>query len=944
MDQDHSPLSSDSSDEEGVQHVRYEVTVIPDCEGVPRRLWMSKMVQLHNGDGLLVGEGICYSVDSTFVAGCNGALGDSFVAVQICKAFYPVDIPEDWRYSLRAWPIAHAFLNGSSLHDHNVRYEYNFKQASMGQPSSSTKRPYRSTRNPPRQSSGKAAELLTQESINAVSSKVCCSSNCVQPFPRDKIRAFRERMYRETSHEFKQHMKLDVHRQVHRNSQGKRVVTVEGIDVCLPAWRHIAGVSETSFYRFQGYVASGVQARPHGNAGLHKSRKQTLQATAILKSLFEKSADHMPHRSHTMPSGEKVVAMVMPASFTWKQTIPEINRTNACFGLKEVSPSNVSNIKKSNFPQYSAKKPGDNFARCSTCDRLNTLKRTAVAGLKRKYTRKLEKHLAKAKAHRDQYYANRYKSTAYPTECLTIMHDKMDHAKTASPVFSHKSKQLDGLMKLPVSVTGMIAHGHGDVKYAHYGLDLFAHDANYTVGSFAKLLRDLELPPKYSSRELFNGSGSAPLFCAVLQGADICKTLLRAMPADPIEATPLPPVLNVQMDNATGDNKNRYVFAFWSLLVAKKIFREVYVSFMLVGHTHDDIDALFGRWSMQLKKENFPTIPSLMKSFMDVDGVSDKPTIPHLIEEVPDFKTFIENALLDGDDRLVGHTKAQHFKFYMNAAGVPIMKYKIYCTDNDWLPEDGIKLWKEDSKGQSLWPRGHPVPVEYLEMRSVEDISKGITGFIKYWEALCNEDGTGEYRRRFEHYVFYWRAVLACLKEPIQASVALKDGFWPSTRVEATEEDELDDDGEAREEFGEDDLFVGNLRNRPLPSFRVARDLFDGYFVAIRPADEDPKPIWIARALSDPFADANHPNCMLIQYFKPASRVQNVQEFYHGWDSQKGLRWKVDEFQPPIWENTNSIVTAWKSKVKKDTVECVLKIPRATVDVINSSLSSYNSD
>jgi len=80
------------------------------------------------------------------------------------------------------------------------------------------------------------------------------------------------------------------------------------------------------------------------------------------------------------------------------------------------------------------------------------------------------------------------------------MHDKMDHAKTASLVFSHKSKQLDGLMKLQVSVTGMIAHGHGDVRYAHYGLDIFLHDSNYTVGSFAKLLRDLELPPKYSSR------------------------------------------------------------------------------------------------------------------------------------------------------------------------------------------------------------------------------------------------------------------------------------------------------------------------------------------------------------------------------------------------------------------------------------------------------------
>jgi hypothetical protein len=76
------------------------------------------------------------------------------------------------------------------------------------------------------------------------------------------------------------------------------------------------------------------------------------------------------------------------------------------------------------------------------------------------------------------------------------MHDKMDYAKTASPVFSHKTKQSDGLMKLPVLVTSMLVHGHGDVRYAHYGLDIFAHDVNYTVGSFAKLLQDLERPPK----------------------------------------------------------------------------------------------------------------------------------------------------------------------------------------------------------------------------------------------------------------------------------------------------------------------------------------------------------------------------------------------------------------------------------------------------------------
>jgi len=175
------------------------------------------------------------------------------------------------------------------------------------------------------------------------------------------------------------------------------------------------------------------------------------------------------------------------------------------------------------------------------------------------------------------------------------------------------------------------------------------------------------------------------------------------------------------------------MFVFSSLLIAKKIFQEVYMSFMLVGHTHDDINVLFGRWNMQLKKEIFPTIPALIKTFMDVDSV---PTNPHFIEEVLDFKVFIEGSILEGDEALVGHTKVQQFKFYLNSLGVPIMKCKRYYENSDWLSEEGeIKLWQEDSKGWSVWPRGKLVPVAHLPMRGMEDISKGISRFIKYWEA-----------------------------------------------------------------------------------------------------------------------------------------------------------------------------------------------------------------
>ena len=249
-------------------------------------------------------------------------------------------------------------------------------------------------------------------------------------------------------------------------------------------------------------------AQLHANSGLQKPRAHTVQATATLRCILEKSTDHMPHKSRVLSSGEKVVTKVLPATWKWKDSVPELNEVNTSFGLKKVSKSNVNKIRRQSFEEYKVKKPGDNFARCSSCDKYHSLQKLHQPGTHAALlvATKLQMHLNKAWAHHDLYAANRYRSKCFPHECVTIMHDKMDHAKTASPVFSHKTKHLDGLTKLPLSVTRMLAHGHGDVRYAHYGLDLYPHDANYTVGSFAKLLRDLELPPKSSSRALFQNS------------------------------------------------------------------------------------------------------------------------------------------------------------------------------------------------------------------------------------------------------------------------------------------------------------------------------------------------------------------------------------------------------------------------------------------------------
>ena len=84
----------DSSKDE-VDNVESVSVEIPECEGLPRRLWNTKCVILYNKEGKLVGEGMCHSVKSDLVVGANGPRGDSHVAIHICCSHSKEDIPQD---------------------------------------------------------------------------------------------------------------------------------------------------------------------------------------------------------------------------------------------------------------------------------------------------------------------------------------------------------------------------------------------------------------------------------------------------------------------------------------------------------------------------------------------------------------------------------------------------------------------------------------------------------------------------------------------------------------------------------------------------------------------------------------------------------------------------------------------------------------------------------
>jgi len=250
--------------------------------------------------------------------------------------------------------------------------------------------------------------------------------------------------------------KLDVHRGVHVNETGRKVITLESIDVCCTAWYIIHGVSKAEFYRQAVYAKEGRRSRNHGNLGLKKPREATKQATATLATIIVPLADAMPHKTRTLPTGEKVVEKVLPAGTKWKDLLLDVNAVGEKVGLEPISLSKLSAIKKAKFGDYITKRRGDKFARCSKCEKLKRLRDAHTMGTESYVAHQLNyfKHVNMQEAHRNDYYTNRALSISKPLEVLTVIHDKMDHAKTASPCFANRIKATDGLFKLPVSVTG----------------------------------------------------------------------------------------------------------------------------------------------------------------------------------------------------------------------------------------------------------------------------------------------------------------------------------------------------------------------------------------------------------------------------------------------------------------------------------------------------------
>ena len=187
----------------------------------------------------------------------------------------------------------------------------------------------------------------------------------------------------------------------------------------------------------------------------------------------------------------------------------------------------------------------------------------------------------------------------------------------------------------------------------------------------------------------------------------------------------MPPKLGIQADNCGKENKNQYMFALCAALVAFKYFAEVYLSFLIVEHTHKDIDQKFSTISRTLKSKDIDSLKELLELVRKRASHTEAfATLQHL-EYVWDWKSFITPHLWSGLDAIIGVSKPHHFRFYLKNDMLYVQK--DYAHDAIWQPENGYQYL------QSLLEQGTKPNIVVVKISDSREL-KSLESFIQMKE------------------------------------------------------------------------------------------------------------------------------------------------------------------------------------------------------------------
>jgi hypothetical protein len=202
------------------------------------------------------------------------------------------------------------------------------------------------------------------------------------------------------------------------------------------------------------------------------------------------------------------------------------------------------------------------FSKCTFCKTIRAEQlKERDPNKKTKLAAQHRLHVQEVMAERETYYHHRLLARQEPHLYASITIDAADQSQFHLPHFAEGDKEEAGAYKVKTHVVGALMHGHPPLCFIS--------------GNACKQGNNVTIQALYE-----------------------CLLKLEERPGG------IPPTVFVQLDNTSKQNKSQFFFGFCELLVHYGTVTKFVISFLPVGHTHEDIDQFFSRIAEYLRKHD----------------------------------------------------------------------------------------------------------------------------------------------------------------------------------------------------------------------------------------------------------------------------------------------------------------------------------------------------
>ena len=426
----------------------------------------------------------------------------------------------------------------------------------------------------------------------------------------------------------------------------------------------------------------GRSSAVHGNRVRVLRTGLGMQATeSVFQKYVQESGGTQPHRQCQRQSDKTMVPLVLLPMNTRREDVFHAVIAEVQKITMKGAPGPCSFYRMWHM-QYTHVQipPHSRFSKCQICWEYRTCSEASTTNPTQKQLVRehLNLHQALQVEEQRDYWKAKNNAILYPNESMCLIVDGMDQNTTMVPKLRQAVEGIEGRY-VKTHLCGMLVHGEG--LYSDVWIDSHhKHDSNQVVTSIMHVISDVRT----------RRGGKLPL------------------------------VLHIQADNCGRENKNQYMFAFCAVLVGLRYFAKVYLSFLLVGHTHEDIDQRFSVISGTLKHQDIDSLQELLELIKKGASHTEAFATSRHLEYMWDWKEFITPYLYSGLNIFVGISKKHHFKFYLKD-NKPVVQTKDYAHDPIWDPVDGSQCLNE-VPNQGLKPNFAQVhEANDQELKALED-------------------------------------------------------------------------------------------------------------------------------------------------------------------------------------------------------------------------------